>query len=160
MRDLIKVFWLFTYGARPFMQTHPHFLQQVFPKCNTKHFSITACGKEKVRKPPDVFLMQIQGTTHACSEQEAERQSQAGCCPANIITILPAQNGPCSPHTSQNKLYSRKGWGKPQPLGTGQISPRRPPVSNLTRTFPHSQLSLFHTKSRRKQMSPQAFDSE
>lgn len=48
VRVLIKVFWLVTYGARPFMQTHPRFLQQVFPKHNTKHFSITAWGEKRM----------------------------------------------------------------------------------------------------------------
>lgn len=86
MRVLIKVFWLVTYGARPFMQTHPRFPQQVFPKHNTKHFSVTACGGKK-----DVFLLQLQGTTHACSEQqEAERQSQlAAILPASSPSSLP-----------------------------------------------------------------------
>lgn len=46
-KDLIKVFWLVTYSARPFMQTYPCFPQQVLPKCNTKHFSITAWEGKK-----------------------------------------------------------------------------------------------------------------
>lgn len=45
MKDLTQVFWLVTY--RPFMQTHPCFLHQVFLQCNIKHFSVTAWGGKK-----------------------------------------------------------------------------------------------------------------
>lgn len=44
-----------------------------------------------VRKPPDVFLMELEGTSHACSEQqEAERQSElAALLPASSPSSLP-----------------------------------------------------------------------
>lgn len=48
MRVLTKVLQdAVTYDAGPFMQTRPRFLQQIFPQCNTKHFSMTAKEKKK-----------------------------------------------------------------------------------------------------------------
>lgn len=143
------------------MQTYPHFLRQVFPKCNTKHYSVTTQGGKK-GKESSWCTCDAVTRNHSCMLWAARSRKTVtgGCHPASMTTTLPAQNSSCSPHTWQKKPYCWKGWGKPQPLGTGEISPKPPPMPSQMRTLPHSQLSLFHTKSRRKQMSQQAFDSE
>lgn len=51
--------------------------------------------RKEAGKPPDVFLMQLQGTTHACSsqQQEAEKQWQ-------LAAVLPHRHHPPLPGTA------------------------------------------------------------
>lgn len=109
-------------------------------------------NRKKVGKPPNALLVQLQGTTHACSskQQEAEKQWQlAAVLPASSPSS-PAWTARPAPTACTISSATKKGWGKPRPLGRGEIKPRPPPVPNLLRSFPHFQLSVFHTKSSSK----------
>lgn len=140
-----------TYDSTPTWKLPKVFQSSIMYDANTlslARFSAVYQQKTKVERPPDES---VGGTTCACSSNQ---QATGKDWQLADITITES----CAEQLTrllhwQNQLCNHMGWA---------INPcsRPPPMPSMPRSFPRSQLSVFHMRPGSKQISLVAFDFE
>lgn len=133
-----------------------------FPQCNTKHFSTTA----KEKKQGSLLMCfwcsyrELLMRAPLSSKRQKSNDSWLPSCRHRHHPPLPGTAHP-APTPGRINFTAKRAEENPSPQARAKSIPGLlPPVPNLPRSFPHSQLSLFHAKSSSEQISPLVFGAE